>query len=159
MLKLPRSDYEIVIDKSFPTYWKATNDQLESALYDSDIGEDEYYTILSFSDIKADFDSWTPEDRAEYLQDSDTPDYTVYDWIRDCMMNSLCVVSGFYRKNEPTTEAIINGKSGSLIVLHRYGQDDYSAWWTDKDHLNDETYGSSVRGTLMQIMDEMKDEL
>lgn len=98
MIKLPRSKYELIDDDDFPVYWKATDEQLMSATYDSDAWDsdcDEYYYILTFEDIKKDFDSWTPEERAEYLQDSNVPDYTVFDWIRDCMMNSLSVIKGY----------------------------------------------------------------
>ena len=100
MLKLDSTRYEIDIDREFPAYWKATNEQLESAIYDSDAYDDSetHYCILTFEDIKADFDSWTPDLREIYLQDSNTPDYTVYDWIRDCMMNSLSVISGFHKR-------------------------------------------------------------
>ena len=102
MLKLNRSDYAIELDDSFPVYWKATDSQLESALYDSDAwGNDpdanDYYYILTFDDILDEFESWSPETRAEYLQDDDTPEYTVHDWIRDCMMNSLSGVRSVTR--------------------------------------------------------------
>lgn len=100
MLKLNRSDYDIIPASGFPAYWQATDEQLRSALYDSDaVGDDpeHFYYILDFDDIRNDFDSWTPDERAEYLQDSDTDDYTVFDWIRDCMMNSLAVIDGFTR--------------------------------------------------------------
>ena len=100
MLKLNRSTYELIPDELFPVYWKATDEQIRSALFDSDAWSndpdaDSYYYILTFDDIADEFNSWTPETRSEYLQDSDTPDYTVYDWIRDCMMNSLSVIKGF----------------------------------------------------------------
>ena len=64
-----------------------------------------------------------------------------------------------YRKYDPYAETILTGKSGDLIVIDRYGPDDFSAWLTDKEHLYDETYGSSVRGNLVSILSELKDEL
>ena len=64
-----------------------------------------------------------------------------------------------YRQYDPYTETILEGKSGSLIVINRYGIDDYSAAWTDRDHLYDESFGYSVRGTLKDILDEMKDDI
>lgn len=103
MIKLSRSEYELIPDDSFPVYWKATDRELELATYDSDAwgnDADEYYYILTFEDIRNDFDSWSASDREEYLQDANTPDYTVYDWIRDCMMNSLSVISGYRKKVE-----------------------------------------------------------
>jgi len=54
---------------------------------------------------------------------------------------------------------IIKAASGSIIVVNRYGADDYSAWWTDADHLDDDAFGYSVRGSLSDIMQEMKDDL
>ena len=60
-----------------------------------------------------------------------------------------------YREYNPDTEAIIPGKSGDLYVVDRYGVNDYGAWRTDADHLYDETYGCSVRGTLETIMHEL----
>lgn len=158
MIKLPRSYYDIEIDTEFPVYWKATDEQLESALYDSDAwdGSEENYCILTFADIKADFDSWTPEQRHEYLQDSDTPDYTVYDWIRDCMMNSLTVISGFHQ-SIPTTEVTFKGKSVEHVIVHRYGQNDYGVVFTDDP--SNECAGCSVRGSLLGILDELKDEM
>lgn len=64
-----------------------------------------------------------------------------------------------YREYNPYTESIITGKSGALIVIDRYGINDYGAWWTDKEHLYDETFGSSVRGDLGGILSELKDEI
>jgi hypothetical protein len=49
------------------------------------------------------------------------------------------------------------GRSGSDIVIHRYGQDDYSAWFTDD--VTKDTHGYSVRGSLLDIMEEVRDEL
>ena len=103
MIKLNRAEYELVFDETFPVYWKASDKELETAVYDSDAwGHDpeNYYYIITFDDIRNDFDGWSEAEREEYLQDSNTPDYTVYDWIRDCLMNSLAVIKGFKRKEE-----------------------------------------------------------
>ena len=55
-------------------------------------------------------------------------------------------------------EATFRGKkSGQLITVTRYGNNDYSAWWHDSES-SSETEGYSVRGTMWQIMDEMKGE-
>lgn len=64
-----------------------------------------------------------------------------------------------YRKYDPLNEAILTGKSGALLVIDRYGTDDFSVWWTDEKHLYDETYGSSIRGNLACILNEIKDEI
>lgn len=64
-----------------------------------------------------------------------------------------------YREYNPLTETILTGKSGALIVIDRFGPDDFSAWWTDEQHLYDETFGSSVRGDLGGILSELKDEI
>ena len=56
-----------------------------------------------------------------------------------------------------TTETTFVGRSGDFVVIHRYGQDDYSALFTDD--VNKDTHGSSVRGSLLDIMREVRDEL
>ena len=57
----------------------------------------------------------------------------------------------------PPREADFAGRSGNTIIIHRYGQDDYSAWFTDNP--NDDTSGCSVRGTLLDILEECRDEV
>ena len=57
-------------------------------------------------------------------------------------------------------EAIIPyGNSNELLVIHRYDRDDYSVWFTDVDHLMDDTYGSSDRGSLFVIIDIIREVL
>lgn len=56
-----------------------------------------------------------------------------------------------------TKETSFTGKSGQDIIIHRYGEDDYSAWFTDDP--GDDTSGCSVRGTLLDILEEIADEL
>lgn len=56
-----------------------------------------------------------------------------------------------------TLETTFTGRSGNYVVIHRYGVDDYSVWFTD-DPSND-AHGCSVRGTLVQIIEEMKEEI
>ena len=157
MLKIDRSYYEPIYNDDFPVYWKATDSDLKTALFHFEVfDDDDHFAIVSFDDIKADFDSWTAEDRAEYLQDSDTPDYTVFDWMRDCMMNTLHAVSGF-RLSAPTTETVLCDPDGAVTVIQRYGANDYGAWFTDKDHMDDDTFGSSVRGPLLDVIDEVRE--
>ena len=62
-----------------------------------------------------------------------------------------------YRKYNPNVESIITTDYGDLIVITRYGVDDYGAWWTDEEHLYDDTYGSSVRGSFEAIQKEIND--
>ena len=65
-----------------------------------------------------------------------------------------------YQKYDEKAVSILNAKkSGGLIVLDFYGPDDFSAWWTDKDHLYDDTFGCSTRGSLESILEELKDEI
>ena len=100
MTTILRSDYDIELADVW--YGSITDEQIRSSLFDSDawndIDADKYWCILTFDDIRSDFESWTPEEREEYLGDDNTEDYTVYNWIRDCMMNSLSVVKSITRK-------------------------------------------------------------
>lgn len=64
-----------------------------------------------------------------------------------------------YREYNPYTESIVPGKSDTLIVIDRYGVNDYGAWWTDEKHLYDETYGTSCRGTLADILHNIKNDI
>ena len=48
-----------------------------------------------------------------------------------------------------TIESTFAGKSGKTIIIFRHGLDDYSVYID----------GSSVRGTLLDIMEEIKSEL
>ena len=64
-----------------------------------------------------------------------------------------------YREYNPDTEAIVTGKDNVLLVIDRYGEDDYGVWWTDEEHLYDEFYGTSCRGTLAQILSNIKDDI
>lgn len=54
-------------------------------------------------------------------------------------------------------ETTFTGKSGITIVIHRYGVDDYSVWFTDDP--SDDTSGYSTRGSFKDILKELKDEL
>lgn len=52
--------------------------------------------------------------------------------------------------NDATLESVFTGKSGSHITVWRFGWNDYGAAW-------DDTF--SVRGTLQQILEELKEEV
>jgi hypothetical protein len=97
MLKLPSELYNVELDDSDEVwYGNITDERLRTSLFlNQDWLEDNEncWIILTFKDIEDEFNSWTPEDRAEYLQDDDTPDYTVYDWLCDWMSNLLIVKS------------------------------------------------------------------
>ena len=56
-----------------------------------------------------------------------------------------------------TEETRFVGRSGCVIVIHRYDVDDYSACVTDDVTKDD--HGYSVRGSLVDIMEEIRDEL
>ena len=53
-------------------------------------------------------------------------------------------------ENTPTVETTFTTKAGDVITIQRYGVDDYDATW-------DDTF--SVRGTLLQVMQELKKEI
>ena len=58
MIKIDRSSYDLIYDEDFPVYWKATNEFLKTALFHFEAFDDEeHFAIVSFEDIKADFDS------------------------------------------------------------------------------------------------------
>jgi len=50
---------------------------------------------------------------------------------------------------EETLEAVFTGKSGYQITIWRHGLNDYSAAWEDD---------CSVRGTFLQVLEELKEE-
>ena len=50
----------------------------------------------------------------------------------------------------PTVEATFTTRAGDVITIQRYGVDYYDATW-------DDTF--SVRGTLLQVMQELKSEI
>lgn len=47
-------------------------------------------------------------------------------------------------------ESIFKGKSGAIIIIYRFGHNDYCAVWNDE---------FSVRGTFHQILEEIKQEV
>ena len=58
---------------------------------------------------------------------------------------------------DPSTfECRFIGRSGAVITIDRYGTDDYSVWFTDD--VSKDWHGSSVRGSLLDILDELKGE-
>ena len=64
-----------------------------------------------------------------------------------------------YREYNPYTETILTQEDGYAVVIDRYGPDDYGIWWTDKDHLYDDAFGASTRGSLADILHELKDDI
>lgn len=49
------------------------------------------------------------------------------------------------------------GVSGSIITIDRFGKDDYSVWFTDD--VTNNTHGCSVRGSFLDILEELKGEI
>ena len=66
--------------------------------------------------------------------------------------NAICVeeIRSRIHCDEVPVESAFIGKSGQIILIQRYGPDDYGALWYN-------TYG--VRGTLKDIMEEVKGEI
>jgi hypothetical protein len=58
---------------------------------------------------------------------------------------------------EPTNECTFKGRSCKHVIIDRYGQDDYGVWFTDDP--TDDTSGCSTRGSLEDIIHEVRDEL
>ena len=52
----------------------------------------------------------------------------------------------------------IGKKSGMLITVTKLSPDDYQIWWHESEN-DGETDGYSVVGSMLQIMDELKDEI
>lgn len=61
------------------------------------------------------------------------------------------------KTNEPTFEAQFTGKDGIVVIIYRYGINDYSAWFTDEENIDNDSYGSSVRGSLLDVFNEVID--
>ena len=57
----------------------------------------------------------------------------------------------------PTIECTFKGRSCKHVSIDRYGKDDYSVWFTDD--LHDDMSGCSTRGSLEDILEEVRDEL
>lgn len=103
MIVLPIKHYEV--DYSNMWYGNITNEQIRTALFESetfgDVDHDSNWCILTFDDIERDFNkylSMSTEEQSELFGEPLGEDYTVYDWIRDCMMNTLSVVESIKRK-------------------------------------------------------------
>lgn len=59
--------------------------------------------------------------------------------------------------DSPTIECTFKGRSCKHVSIDRYGVNDYGVWFTDD--LDDDTSGCSTRGTLKDILEEVRDEL
>ena len=103
MTTLPIKNYDV----NFSNLWYGdiTDDQIRSALFESkafgDVDHDNNWCLITFDDLRAEFDrfaSLTPEEQIEEWGEDLPDNYTVYDWIRDCMMNTLSVVESIKRK-------------------------------------------------------------
>ena len=56
-------------------------------------------------------------------------------------------------------EETFTGKSGLLITIHKWGEDDYSAWFRDESEKDNVFAGYSVRGSAQDIMNELEGEI
>lgn len=59
--------------------------------------------------------------------------------------------------NAPTIECTFKGRSCKHVSIDRYGENDYGVWFTDD--LDDDMSGCSTRGSLKDIIEEVRDEL
>lgn len=64
----------------------------------------------------------------------------------------------FVEKCEQLKE-FVGKKTGCLITVTRYGENDYSAWWRVESEKDNPHAGYSVRGTLAQIINEIMEEV
>lgn len=103
MTILPIKNYDV--DYANVWYGNITDEQIQSSLFESDcwdgVDNDNYWCLVTFEDIKNDFNQYyfmTPEEQSEVFGEPLAEGYTVYNWIRDCMMNSLSVVESIKRK-------------------------------------------------------------
>lgn len=55
--------------------------------------------------------------------------------------------------------SFIGKKSGQLITVTRHGDDDYDAWFRSPEDRDNGLAGYSVRGTMNQIIDEIREEV
>ena len=57
----------------------------------------------------------------------------------------------------PSIECTFTGRSCKHVSIDRYGENDYGVWFTDNP--DDDTSGCSTRGSLLDIIEEARDEL
>lgn len=78
-------------DRYFPAPYKATDEQIESVLYVTELWDDEHggflqydedteRVIVTFDEIKRSFEDWDQSDEDQHYDD-------VHDYIRDCIDN------------------------------------------------------------------------
>lgn len=103
MTTLPIKSYDV--DFANIWYGNITDEQIRSVLFESetfgDVDHDSNWCLITFDDLRAEFDrfaSLTPEEQIEEWGEDLPDNYTVYDWIRDCMMSTLSVVESIKRK-------------------------------------------------------------
>ena len=127
--------------------------------------------------------SW--RDWRTYVSDDDVPLLSSYDWQPDTKRKIIYKLSDVKyivpfvpegrrhgrtwmecdnypagntaKEEEVTEETRFAGRTGQSIVIHRYAQDDYSVWFTDNP--NDDTSGCSVRGTMLDMLEEIAGEI
>ena len=97
-------------------------------------------------------DIWRDQDLSDIPEDKQIPHDTIPAVFME-VWNEIClghVRSEMSCDEVPVVSAFIGRKTGDIILIQRYGDDDYGAVWYD-------TY--SVRGPLLDIMREVKEEL
>jgi len=153
MFKVKKS--QVVFDDDFLGDGSASDvsiGKLRDTLYMAEgwsIRADDEYDIVSFDDIKKFFDSWDQceVDKSERYRNE-------YDYLIDCLGQGFHPVKEILTEPEDidpeTFECRFVGRSGSVITIDRYGQDDYSATWDDS---------CSVRGTFAQVAFEIMKEV
>lgn len=111
------------------------------------------FTPISISQAKAWLQDIFKDQESSDLEPSERiplnikPEIFMYVWNDICVEHIRAKVSC---PEVPVIGAFIGKKSYQIILIQQYGDDDYGAVWYD-------TY--SVRGTLKDIVEEVKDEL
>ena len=61
--------------------------------------------------------------------------------------------------DNPNEASFVGKKTGIYITVTKHGPDDYSVWFRDEFAKDDITAGFSVRGTMMDIVNEIREEV
>ena len=112
--------------------------------------------IETFEDFLEEKGIVIPNDEKEQSPDSACNIYgTDYGNLSEDLENVLMAYGLFEEHDsEITVESVSKTDDGIYIHIDRYGINDYGVWFTDD--LKDDTAGCSTRGTLMDILDELK---
>lgn len=61
--------------------------------------------------------------------------------------------------DNPNEASFVGKKTGIYITVKKHSDDDYSVWYRDEFAKDDITAGFTVRGTMWEIIDEIKAEV